>query len=447
MCIVCCLSCVLLCVHTQQLSTPPQPLRSSTFSRIMEEPEQQPTPPVRRKRDKPIKLPKKKSEAQNSSSDGDTGNTSSDSSPVVNGVPKQEVTSSSDSSPLVNKTVKQEVASSGDDSQLVVKIGKTSGDEQEVTSGDSPLVNKTKLKVTSSSDSNLLANKTTTQEVTSSDSAMASTTKQEMTSSDSPVVSATKQEVTSSDGPIVNSTKQEVASSDDSKQEVSDNLHTNTEQDVTKQTTSMENPTMMEPEKISIGEASSFVEEVLKQFETSKVTTSDYYSSTDLRYNEEADAPTAATTSTVTPVASEGTSAMIAKMKARGHARAQSAPLILEEEEAVVSDNKNKEQATTTVDIVNVTPSHSKAVTNKESKPAPPIVVHYLGPLVLRKEVESLLIREGVSYLERQDFPTQSPTVYWNLVSIQKHNVLILSTYLIRFGTSQDLDCHLTCHV
>ena len=39
-----------------------------------------------------------------------------------------------------------------------------------------------------------------------------------------------------------------------------------------------------------------------------------------------------------------------------------------------MSSNKNKEQATTTVDIVNVTPSHSKAVTNKESKPAPWII-------------------------------------------------------------------------
>ena len=55
---------------------------------------------------------------------------------------------------------------------------------------------------------------------------------------------------------------------------------------------------------------------------------------------------------------------------------------------------------------------------NKEDKVAPPIVVHYLGPLVLRKEVESLLIREGLSYFERQDFPLLSPAVFWNLVSI-----------------------------
>jgi len=248
------------------------------------------------------------------------------------------------------------------------------------------------------------------QEVTSNDDVpMVNNTKQTATSNDTPSVNI-KQEVISSDGLVIN---KEVTSFGDSKKEVGNN----TEQDATKQTASEENNG---PEKVSIREPSTFAEEVLKLVETNKVTTSDYYSSTDLQYNEETEAPAAvvaATTSTsVIPVA---TSAMIAKMKGRGHARAHSAPLMLEEEEAAVPDSKSKEQqATATVNVVNATPTHSKIGVNTDTKPAPPIVVHYLGPLVLRKEVESLIIREGVCYLERQDFPTLSPTVYWNLVSM-----------------------------
>ena len=418
----------------------------------MEEPEQQPTPPARRKRDKPIKMPKNKSGVQNSSSDGDT----SDGSPVLNRKTKQDI---SDSSPLVRKTVtKQEVASSGNSSPLKSETSEQEVTTSEVTSGDGLVVDK-KIKVTSSSNSNLLVNNTSAavnnseQEVASSGSIIVKITKQEVMSSDGPTVNTVKQEVTSSDNcivqedtsnddvPIVNNTKhtatsndtpsvnikqevtfsnglavnKEVASFGDSKKEVGNN----TEQDATKQTASEENNG---PEKISIKEASTFAEEVLKLVETNKVTTSDYYSSTDLQYNEETEPPAAvvaATTST-----SVATSATIAKMKARGHARAHSAPLMLEEDEAVVPDDKSKEQqATATVNVVNATPTHPKIGANMDTKPAPPIVVHYLGPLVLRKEVESLIIREGVSYLERQDFPTLSPTVYWNLVSTFEYAV------------------------
>jgi len=448
-----CLYVVELCTHEclqQVVSTPPQPTRSSTISRIVEEPEQQPTPPARRKRN--IKLPNKKPKTEGVLADGDI--TSYDSSPLVNSV-----TSSSDNSPSAHKVAKQEVTSSDDGSPSVSKTA-----NEKLTSGDSPPAKKA-TKLASSSDSNLVLNKTTNQESddevdsikqeftvvytnkqeVSSDKSIA---QKKVTSCNTPKDNDTKQEdipkvnteqgVASGDSLIVTSSKQEVNSIDDSAKKL----------DITKQTVS---EYYLEQKKSSIEESSSLMEEVLKHFETSKVTTSDYYSSTDLRYNEETEATAASTTSTVTPVLSKETSALVAKMKARGHARAHSAPLAIEEDEPVVSDNKSKEQATATVDI-NVTPGHSKTAGSKDVKPAPPIVVHYLGPLVLRKEVESLLIREGVSYLERQDFPTLSPTVYWNLVSVHERicvfKCIMSNTFhIIRFGTSLDLAYHLVYHV
>ena len=303
------------------------------ISKILEE-ESSPTPPVRRKRDKPIKILKKDSKSSRESTPSDSpkkveqGNLSSaDSSPLVNKVTKKEVTSSTENSPLVNKATKKDMILPSDED----------------------------------------------------------TKKQQLSASCLP----TKQKISSKpsgNGPVI---------------------------------------------------VGSFANDMIKQFD-SKATTSDYYSSNDLRSSED--------TSLMVPVKGRDSTDVglseIAKMKNRGHSRIHSAPQILEEDPPKTVSEKI---AVTTVDIV-TTPSGDQNKNRKvrELKEAPPIVVHYLGPLVLRKEVESLLIREGLSYLERKDFPLLSPTVFWNLVCVPPPTCLLLLFYTNRFGTSQDLACHLT---
>lgn len=49
-------------------------------------------------------------------------------------------------------------------------------------------------------------------------------------------------------------------------------------------------------------------------------------------------------------------------------------------------------------------------------KPLDPLSVPYLSPLVLRKELESILHRDGYSCLTRSRFVDDHPIVYWNLV-------------------------------
>ena len=239
----------------------------------------------------------------------------------------------------------------------------------------------------------------------------------------SPLVNkATRQEVTSSseNSPLVNKViKHEVISSDDTPVTNNDDTINNdtsyTSDLVTKQ---MVTPTPSGNGPV-INVSSSFADEIIKQFDT-KATTSDYFSSTDLQPTSEDTGPMVAT---VIPTKGEDTtdtsSSVIAKMKTRGHSRTHSAPLVLDEEPKTESETI----AVTTVDIMTSSNEQNKSNKGndretKEDKNAPPIVVHYLGPLVLRKEVESLLIREGLSYLEHKDFPILSPTVYWNLVSI-----------------------------
>jgi hypothetical protein len=46
-----------------------------------------------------------------------------------------------------------------------------------------------------------------------------------------------------------------------------------------------------------------------------------------------------------------------------------------------------------------------------------PISVPYLNPLVLRKEVESILDNEGDAALNQPHFVDDHPIIYWNLVS------------------------------
>lgn len=46
-----------------------------------------------------------------------------------------------------------------------------------------------------------------------------------------------------------------------------------------------------------------------------------------------------------------------------------------------------------------------------------PVSVPYLSPLVLRKELESLLENEGMAILGEPEFVDNHPIVYWNFVS------------------------------
>lgn len=56
-------------------------------------------------------------------------------------------------------------------------------------------------------------------------------------------------------------------------------------------------------------------------------------------------------------------------------------------------------------------------VTNNGYK-ADAITVPYLNPLVLRKELESILVAEGDISLTHSKFVDEHPIIYWNLVSI-----------------------------
>ncbi len=44
------------------------------------------------------------------------------------------------------------------------------------------------------------------------------------------------------------------------------------------------------------------------------------------------------------------------------------------------------------------------------------MVVPYLSPVVLRKEVESLISLDGTEILEKEELVRDSPIIYWNLV-------------------------------
>ena len=192
----------------------------------------------------------------------------------------------------------------------------------------------------------------------------------------------------------------------------------------------------------------SFTDEIMKQFDT-KVISPDYKSSTDLRSSELQSSEDTGPKPTLVPVKAEDTTdsyaSEIAKLRNRGHSRTHSAPIVLDEVQPKTVSDKI---AITTVDVVTTASSDEnkdvKEKDDKEKKEAPLIVVHYLGPLVLRKEVESLLIREGLSYLEHKDFPLLSPNVFWNLVSVSCLPSLLLSCcqqvwYFTRLGLSSYL--------
>ncbi len=43
-------------------------------------------------------------------------------------------------------------------------------------------------------------------------------------------------------------------------------------------------------------------------------------------------------------------------------------------------------------------------------------MVPYLSPMVLRKEVESLISQDGTRILETEELVRERPIIYWNLV-------------------------------
>ena len=55
---------------------------------------------------------------------------------------------------------------------------------------------------------------------------------------------------------------------------------------------------------------------------------------------------------------------------------------------------------------------------NNEPYVAEPIIVPYLNPLVLRKELENILHHEGDQSLTKPSFVDQHPIVYWNMASV-----------------------------
>lgn len=61
---------------------------------------------------------------------------------------------------------------------------------------------------------------------------------------------------------------------------------------------------------------------------------------------------------------------------------------------------------------------------------AEPVIVPYLSPLVLRKELESVLEHEGDSCLLQGKFVDEHPILYWNLV----RKLYLFETLLIIFG-------------
>jgi DENN domain-containing protein 4 len=56
----------------------------------------------------------------------------------------------------------------------------------------------------------------------------------------------------------------------------------------------------------------------------------------------------------------------------------------------------------------------------KELKQSESLNVPYLNPLVLRKELESILTQEGDAALTKHSFVEEHPIIYWNLVWVME---------------------------
>lgn len=116
-----------------------------------------------------------------------------------------------------------------------------------------------------------------------------------------------------------------------------------------------------------------------------------------------------------------GASGYIAKLRARGHRRSASAPA--------------HSLPAPPPQVVEPPPSEGgDSESNREKKlryrteSSPPLVVPYLSPVVLRKEVESLMSQDGSHALQREELVRDRPIMYWNLVWYLSR--LQLPTYL-----------------
>ena len=61
-----------------------------------------------------------------------------------------------------------------------------------------------------------------------------------------------------------------------------------------------------------------------------------------------------------------------------------------------------------------------------DEKPA--ISVPYLSPLVLRKELENLLVNDGDIALQESEIVTKRPILFWNMVCFSKFHASLPST-------------------
>ncbi|KAK6640985.1 hypothetical protein RUM44_012684 [Polyplax serrata] len=79
-------------------------------------------------------------------------------------------------------------------------------------------------------------------------------------------------------------------------------------------------------------------------------------------------------------------------------------------------DNSSSQTTTNNSSIKEKTNSEKVDVNTIEPYVLEPIIVPYLNPLVLRKELENILHHEGDPSLTKSSFVDQHPIVYWNMV-------------------------------
>lgn len=60
--------------------------------------------------------------------------------------------------------------------------------------------------------------------------------------------------------------------------------------------------------------------------------------------------------------------------------------------------------------------SNQTTISKQQQPPTDVISVPYLNPLVLRKELENILVQEGDLALAKPKFVEEHPIIYWNLV-------------------------------
>ncbi|CAI7992068.1 C-myc promoter-binding protein [Geodia barretti] len=106
----------------------------------------------------------------------------------------------------------------------------------------------------------------------------------------------------------------------------------------------------------------------------------------------------------------------VAQMKARGHKRASSAPIPYQPPAPPPPSSSDLPLAPH-IEVREATEdnrtTHVERVREREE---PEVVVPYLSPVVLRKELETIISQDGGDILSREELATSSPSVYWNLV-------------------------------